>query len=586
MTNDTKPTRLQRLRRALDWSRRKLEPFRRKRLEFLRQYVGYHYSDSAATEKVPVNLMEFAVNIYVRFLAANNPAAIVTTFHEHLKPEAETLRLLLNRTCEYIQLGQTLRRAIYEAMFGLSVVKVGLQPHARITVGGYDQPYGSPFADTVDIDDWAHDMSARRWDELAWAGNRYRIRYEHVMDGRLFSAKFRNSLVPQAPRPVNTEGDAGPHTISQGEDGHDLDEEEVVLWDIWCPYEQQIITLQDGESSELAEIREWTGPSNGPYHRLAFNEVPGNVMPLAPASLWIDLHDLANRLFRKAGRQAERQKTIGLYAGGAEEDVERINNTPDGHWCLSNAVGQSQVARFGGAEQMNLLMFLQCKDLYNSMAGNLELLGGISPQADTLGQDQILQANASKRVADMQARTIEFTAGIVRDLAFYLTTDPLIDEPVVKRFDENLEQVVHYSAEKRTGRFHDFRFDIEPYSMQYRSPGQRIQMLLNLWERVIIPAAPLLQAQGMAPNIEALLKVFSDYMQLPEVREIVSFNNPVPPETSGIEGPPKPPVTERRYVRSGRPGPTQAGKDDIMSRLLAGGGIQDSESAALLRGAV
>ena len=57
----------------MTWSRRQLEPFRRNRVDFLRQYVGSRYSNDGAPQDVIVNLLEITVNTYVRQLVAKNP---------------------------------------------------------------------------------------------------------------------------------------------------------------------------------------------------------------------------------------------------------------------------------------------------------------------------------------------------------------------------------------------------------------------------------------------------------------------------------------------------------------------------------
>ena len=51
---------------AIEYSRRKLEPFRRKRMEAVRAYVGANYSDEGAVSRMPVNLLEMALSIYKR----------------------------------------------------------------------------------------------------------------------------------------------------------------------------------------------------------------------------------------------------------------------------------------------------------------------------------------------------------------------------------------------------------------------------------------------------------------------------------------------------------------------------------------
>ncbi len=56
-----------RLFASVQWSRRQLEPFRRNRRVMLEQYVGQHYGDSGSRKRVPINLREMAMNIYLGY---------------------------------------------------------------------------------------------------------------------------------------------------------------------------------------------------------------------------------------------------------------------------------------------------------------------------------------------------------------------------------------------------------------------------------------------------------------------------------------------------------------------------------------
>ena len=61
--NPNKKEHLSRLRDAMRFSRRKLEPFRRRHKEAIEQYVGIDYSEGGSDKPVYLNLMEVAADV-------------------------------------------------------------------------------------------------------------------------------------------------------------------------------------------------------------------------------------------------------------------------------------------------------------------------------------------------------------------------------------------------------------------------------------------------------------------------------------------------------------------------------------------
>ena len=118
-------TQLKKLRQAVDYSRRQLQPFRQQRYEVIRQYVGYHYSDDGAADRVPVNLLELAINIYTQQMAARVPQVLVSTSFRPLKPSAANFELALNHLLKEIRFGDTIRLAVIDALFSIGIIKTG-----------------------------------------------------------------------------------------------------------------------------------------------------------------------------------------------------------------------------------------------------------------------------------------------------------------------------------------------------------------------------------------------------------------------------------------------------------------------------
>lgn len=580
--NNTKQ--FDRLKNAVAYARRKMQPFREKRVAAIRQYVGAHYSDNGAQDKVPVDLLALAIKIYLRHLVARRPKVVITTEHQELKANAYLRELALNKLVEEINFGRTMELGGLDAMFSVALFKLGLEYGDEVEINGYMHDVGQVFCDIVDLDDAVWDMGARTWEKVAFVGNRYRLPVKYVRESGTYPGIGKVEAAER--KGTNESGDERAETISRGADSQqDEYEEQVELQDIYLPRENLMVTYPiEGDGKH---IEEWTGPERGPYRMLGYGDVPGQVMPLAPIALWMDLHTLANVLYRKLGRQAERQKTNLGYRGSAARDAERVKQGKDGEVIQMDDPDGVKEFKSGGIDQANLAMFIHCRDLFSWIAGNLDSMGGLGPQAETLGQDVMLAGSASKTLQDLQDRTVVLQTELIEAFGWYQHYDPLIDMQVAKRVEGTDVRVpAMFTPETREGDFWQFNFKVIPYSAQYLTPTLRLQMIERTWREDILPMLPLLEAQGIVPNVEAYLRLKARYTDIEELNDIVEFGGESMAQQAGptSDTPRQSPVTRRENVRINRPGATRSGKDDVMTRMLMGRGVQDSEAAALTRG--
>lgn len=564
------------------WSRWKLEPFRSNRLAALRQYVGAHYSDDGAQDKVPVNLLELATNIYVRQLAANNPRVNISPDNPDLEAKAIAFGIALNDLFLEIDFEETNQTYVLDALYGMGIVKVGLTMEAEDELHGFFHDGGQAFVDTVDMDDWLHDMSAKRWDQVRYCGNRYSLPYEQVMDLKLFKNR---DITPTESQEFNEYGDERSETLSRGIDSKNEGhlEDVIELWDIWIPHVNQVVTLTaDGSTNEPLRVIEWDGPEHGPFHLLGYGRVPNQIMPLPPVALWMDLHTLANVLFRKMGRQAERQKENTVFREA--EDYRKLKEASDGEGFHSMDPSSLGVIKSGGVDPQNLAFFLQVKDIAFSMGGNLDALGGLSPQSETLGQDQLLHAAAKNRLVDMQDRTTKAIKGIVESLAWYEWTNP-VRVRKLKRVvpGTNIEHTITWDRKTREGDFLQYHFEIEPYSMVSSTPGSKLQALANIFDRFVAPHLQAMAAEGKAIDYEELFSVISRWGNLPELTKIMTNSKSLEQEMQGRNGSTQSPVTTRNTIRTNRPGATRKGAEDALTKVLMGANPGAGAAASISR---
>lgn len=583
-----------RLYTAVMESRRAMEPIRNTRLKATQQLVGRHYSDSSASDRVPINLMELATTVYSKNLVSQRPQVLVTTNTPAYKPSSVLLELATNHYLKKMNFGKLLSRSVVEALFGLGAVKVGRDSN------------GDLFCDRIDLDNYYVDLRATGRDTIQWEGDRYVMLLDDAVKRYGDKVKKYGSQMQShsGNRSLNEQGDERTKTVSGMQWSSESAVDDVELLDIYIPSEKKIYTfpapqsgaVDTGDWTEALDVVDWVGPENGPYHVLGFSDVPGNVLPSPPASQWLDLHELANELFRKLGRQATRQKEVTAVQTGNTEDAAAVRNSSDGDIIPLNDPKSAQILRFGGADQVGLAFFLQVKEMYSWMGGNLDALGGLSAQSSTATQDSLLHESASKRMAAMQSDVLDFTAAVVRDIAWWIWEDKSKELDLIRTVgDLNIEIPVRWTEQSRKGDFLDYTFEIEPYSMQYMTPGAKAQAIIGLWNQVLLPGAQFGQQQGVQPNMSGMLRTLGKMMNLPEVEDTISFTEPM-----GIPGQPSAGsasdlamnnaamgartatgATERRYVRENVPtGGTPQGRTAVAMQQLLGGNPQPKQAAA------
>ena len=579
MTATEKNLDLEKLHEAIDWSCEMLEKPRRERVAAVAAYAGSHYVKDGKALATPVNLIELAVTIYVRLLAARSPKCLVSTEIPSLRPFAADMEAALNQIPDEIGLSATLRRAVVEALFSIGIVKVGLgETNINGKIGD------EPFVSIVQLDDYFCDMTARSWDEVQYEGN------EYWMDTAQIKELYGVELDEDEYSGESSNGQAQARSLTVHEHGEPL-HSRVLLRDVYLVREGRLVTYAVS-SMQLLRDAPWDGPEGSPYLKLWYSDVPGNLMPMPPVAVWKDLHDLENTLFRKLAKQAVSRKTVAAFQGGNDEDIARLKRASDGEGLRYNGAKPEQIT-LGGIDNGNLALALQVRDLHSSLAGNLDSLGGLSPQAETATQEKLISQASSARIRAMSDLTVDFARDIFRRLAWYLWTDPERERTIVKHASsrvKGLSITKKWTPETRDGDFLDYNFDIDVFSMQEDSPSIRMEKFLSVYERVIMPLLPQLQEQGGVIDAKAILDYVGKNSNLPELSDFVLF-----PESGNTErmptGNPRPeyvstksPFTHRVYERVNRAGATRQGRDAALMQTLLGGKAQPAEMAALATG--
>lgn len=554
---------LARLGAALKKDRLVLRYYREERTEAVRQFAGAHWAEEGTRRTVPVNLIALYTKIVRRSLIAKNPRFMLSTFDRRNQPIVHAMQAWINKEVEAIHLYKTLARWVLDALFSVGIIKVALSTPADSAKVGWRLDAGLPFAAVVDLDDFAFDTHAHDLMEAGYLGHRFRVPLAAVKDSPVYFKKPREQLVPAVDDFYNLEGDERISVLGKGFYSNVEEfEEHVNLWEIYIPRRKLVVTVAEdsltGLSGEALRIQKWLGPDEGPYHFLGFGDVPGNAMPKGPIQDLRDLHDQINDVYRKLGRQSQRQKEVLLVQGGAMEDGSRIQQASDGEIVRNDNPDRAKAAMFGGVNQMLLQYGVHLKDLNSYVAGGLDLMGGLSPEAKTLGQEKMLAENSSATMAELQDLTTDGVARVGRGLCWYWWHDPNREMRTIHKLpglaDLHITRRVRPEDRARI-HFEDLGLRVDPYSMRYQTPAARVQALNQVVQTVILPLAQLLQQQGIVFDVNAYLNKLAEYLDMPDLAEIVTMQEP-PQEApdqggagAGDEPGVKPPETTRNYVR-------------------------------------
>jgi hypothetical protein len=468
-----------------------------------------------------------ATTTLVPNLVYNDPKAAISTEYLAYRPYADVLELATNHLTREINLRHTLRQVITDSVFLAGFVKTGIGVNEQtLDIDGWLADIGQPYCDRVDPDDMIMDPLAREWEEQRFIGNRYRVAAEAMenIDGYDMDKVKQLQSRYTAMTASETEASFLGQKVSVASEADRLFGE-IDLVDLYIPEEQVIITMPWGSNNNIfpdfIRVVDYQGPEHGPYEMLGFAYVPDNLMPVAPAMVWHDLHVMTNKIAVKMARQAERSKRVLAYESSAWEDAQDITDAEDGDTVRVDDVTAIQEIQYGGPTDDMYKYITWAKEQYSEMAMNIDLLSGTGSNEPTATQAEMVQANSSVRLADMQNMVYQFTAKIMERMAFYLHTDPLIELPLVKR-KQGVDTQVFYTPEMREGDWMDYHLKVTPYSMARQDPNVKVRRVLEFTGQVIPALAQAYQMLGPAFNLENTLALLGREMAIDELDEMIN----------------------------------------------------------------
>lgn len=518
--------------RAVNISVAKFDHFRRARGRFMAQMVGRFYSKSSPGDMeerkaAPINMLYQAVTTLVPNLVYNDPKFKTRSDILPFRQYADVAELAINHLTKRLDMVSVLRKTIMDSIFMAGFIKVGLASSGEfITLDDENVEIGQPYAERIDPDDMLFDPMARDWDEQSFIGNRFRVTLDDLQESGMYDPDLAAKLSSRYD--AMDQGDGPAEKLIGDKSAQRFQEitRYVDLVEVFLPQEQIVVTIpyRRGDTQDkFMRVVDWQGPKRGPYHMLGFTPVSDNVLPVAPAGIWYDLHILGNRIARKLSRQAERIKRVLAYQSSAVEDANEIAEADDGETVRVDDINAIKEVAYGGAGKDSYEYMQWVQQNFSEQAGNLNQLSGQGTDAPTATQSEILQSNSSVRLSDMQNIVYKFTASVGESLFFYLHNDPLIELPLARRVNGQDTQVV-YSPEAREGDWTDFHISVEPYSMARQDPNAAVRRKLEFATNVIPAAAQAAQILGPGFNIGAFLSRMAKEVGIDDADEFMNMD--------------------------------------------------------------
>ena len=499
----------------------RLNKYRRARAMFIRQFVGQYYSSvRGVTGDEPINLLFHTIRTLVPNLVMKNPITRVTTQIVEYDDYAWLLGLALDEINKKTDFKNVLRAGIVSAIFAMGIFKTGIANSGQvITWGDMDIDPGQVYTDLVDLDDLTIDPSCRSLDKAAFIGDRNRVPRQILLD----DDGCNHDLVMRLPRSVHPDAKNRIEKLTQSHLSQiEISElqDYVDVVEVFVPDAEAMLLIPDPDViifDDYIKGESFYGPTEGPYTFLSLTPpVPGNPQPVSPASIWYDLHMMANRMMVKCMEQADRQKDVAVADPSGADEAEDIRTSKDGDIIMGNP-DTVKVMSFGGQNQKNEIMLGQLQVWHNYMSGNPDQMAGLRSEAKTATQASILEGNANVVIEDEREVIYECGAKIKGKEAWYLHTDPLIKLPLSRRESNGERTQLVLTPEQRRGDFLDFAFELKARSMSKLDPRIKTKNIFEFATNMMpgmMAAAQMATQMGVQFNVQKALTDLIDQLDI------------------------------------------------------------------------
>ena len=140
-----------------------------------------------------------------------------------------------------------------------------------------------------------------------------------------------------------------------------------------------------------------------------------------------------------------------------------------------------------------------------------------------------------------------------------------------------------WTPDYRRGEFEDYQFKIEPYSMVFKTPEQKLQELFQVL-REIAPLWPMFQASGATLDAQAIVEEIARLKNRPEFKRFITFAAPSDMLGGDQNTVRQSPHTTRETIRKnvGTGGTAEARNSAMIQSLLGGKPQVNGQQAAMM----
>lgn len=527
------------------------------------------------------NLLFRAYETFSFDLSSNRPRCEISSLVRQNAWFASTFQIAVNNYAKKIKFDAELLACIQDAILGMGVMKrywapsgeelEVLNPDAQepgLDAGPEewrdysDTQYikvdaGQPMLERVDPFDFIWDTAQPRRRYFRYECHRYRRSLSDVKSDRRYNSKVRFELKAGSKFGANTQERAQ----RLGELGyqHDVDELEpmVTLVDVYLPQEKMYYVLAEDESLAPLYSGKWDGAPGGPFSLLIFSQAPDNFTPISLLANLETIHDAVNSTLRKMLRQAQHQKEAMGYAA-SEGDAIRHRDVADGGMFRLTSPESLLPVKWGGVSPSLAQFNSTLQQLGNREGGNLDLIAGIAPQAQTARQDEMLH----ERNGIMQNHRVQnvaaFTGECFEALGWMLWHDVSTKVRAKREIPGTDIQIdASWYPEQREGDIDDYEFNFTPYNETYISPADKMQMVNGLLTNFYLPMLPALNQSGQTIDLSGMPEFHATMGNAPELRQFIVPMS-APPGGSQNTGAPESPIGQPLPVsqRVGNPNRT------------------------------
>ncbi len=567
------PVDYDRLWSAVQQSRLILRFARQQRLDIARQVAGDHFAEGGSRLPVKINLLAAYQSIVGAMLVGKEPRYLTSTFDPAYRPALKIEQDWLNEQVVTMNLAQSARRVVDDALYATGFFKVSLATPCDAVRMAWGITAGEPVVQAVDFEDFVYGVASRELLESEIIGHRYRCPVSVVksMYGRKAQGVEGDDY-----QTYNREGDQRIGQVLRGTYAPQEVEPCVDLWEIYLPAHRLVVTFLDtgpqGSGAKATPLWEqaWVGPPTGPYIPLMFGRVPGVALGKAPMMDLLESHLDANNIYRKISYTLKNIKENTLYSRNDEDDARELAKASHTDFVAVSRPDNFKLHVSGGSFVQGLAVAGKMYEgIFEMLGGSLSTIGGRKQNASTATQEKILNQNAGAQIEQM-ADTVNVALGKVGEsLLWYAHHHPELvmraeyKVPGARGVQRHLYPPGHPQQPNRSFPWHLAKLRVDGYSIRRKTPDERLQLVNAVMDR-LAPLTPLLRQAGVMLDVNYLLRLYAELGDEPRLEELYSSQEPPTQGDAGQEGLPHtqtlPAKTERSYTRrnvSAEPGAGQ-----------------------------